>query len=471
MKESWRKQMQQKMEGYEQPAPEMAWDDIEQAVNAGKSKPKPIQIWSRRVAAAILAGLIAVAGYRAFENEEEPLVAQQKSSQIETVSSKTEGVSIAEKRNPAAEEHGQSEPPTPQEGSTTTQLVPASRTDNRHKLLAATKKVSDATTEESVSTTKESVSTTEESVVATEESVVASEESIAVNTTATSSASEEKEKTGHQPPSRQQTQTPAEMDYSPTIYPSDLHKTTQHDSRLMAKVYLSNAFGNDGMGLASEREFANLPYDDTPHPPYGGQEGEFFPIDIHNGDNEKPDDGNNEKTDNKQSETTNAGDITRATHHQPIRLGLSLRYRLNDKWSLESGLTYTRLVSDIAYSTNLTSISKEQTLHYIGIPLQVNYQIWNNRHFDLYASMGGMVEKMVSGRQTSTTSTEHVSISPLQWSLGGSLGAAYKLSNLFSIYAEPGLNYYFNNGSSIPTLYQEKPFNFSISLGLRIHFK
>ncbi len=425
MKESWRKQMQQKMEGYEQPAPEMAWDDIEQAVNAGMPKLKPILIWGRRVAAAILVLLITVAGYKAFVGEEKPMAVQQKTGHREKVSPKIEGESLTENTNSATEDNLQSSTPTFPKRSIKKQLARKSQTDHSHMLLATT----------------------------TENSIATIEQSGATDTTALALVDKEEE-TEDQPSSRQQNLTSAEINYPQTIYPSDLHKTSQRNGRLMAKVYLSNTFANDGLGNESGKEFYGLPYADAPIPPYD-EKGEQNPY-IGNKA------GNEGKTDDKPSEVS---------HHQPIRLGLSLRYRLNDRWSLESGMTYTRLVSDIVYSTNLTSISKEQTLHYIGIPLQVNYLLWNNRHFDLYASMGGMVEKMVSGRQTSTTSSEHLSIRPLQWSLSGSLGAAYKLSHLFSIYAEPGLNYYFDNGSSIPTLYQEKPFNFSISLGLRFEFR
>ena len=37
------------------------------------------------------------------------------------------------------------------------------------------------------------------------------------------------------------------------------------------------------------------------------------------------------------------------------------------------------------------------------------------------------------------------------------------------IYAEPGVAYYFDNESSLPTIYQEKPFNFNLNMGLRFN--
>ena len=59
----------------------------------------------------------------------------------------------------------------------------------------------------------------------------------------------------------------------------------------------------------------------------------------------------------------------------------------------------------------------------------------------------------------------------LQFSVNGSLGAAFNLNRQFSLYAEPGMGYYFDNGSTIPTYYQDKPFSFNLNVGLRFNIK
>ena len=51
------------------------------------------------------------------------------------------------------------------------------------------------------------------------------------------------------------------------------------------------------------------------------------------------------------------------------------------------------------------------------------------------------------------------------------MGAELKLDNRFNIYAEPGLSYYFDNKSSVPTIYQDKPLNFNLNIGIRINIK
>ena len=145
-------------------------------------------------------------------------------------------------------------------------------------------------------------------------------------------------------------------------------------------------------------------------------------------------------------------------HHQPIRFGLSLRYRLDDRWSIESGLSYTRLSSDITTTVNDVTTVTEQRLNYIGLPLNISYELWGSRRFDLYVSAGGTIEKCLDA-------------SPWQFSLNGAAGAEYKLSNSISLYAEPGLGYYFNDGSSTPTIYKDHPLNFNLNFGLRFNLK
>ena len=145
-------------------------------------------------------------------------------------------------------------------------------------------------------------------------------------------------------------------------------------------------------------------------------------------------------------------------HRQPVRFGLSLRYRLSDRWSLESGLAYTRLSSDITTIVDGVTTTTEQRLNYIDLPLSVSYSLWKSRYFGLYIATGAMIEKRLDA-------------SPWQFSLNGAVGAEYKLTNYFSLYAEPGIGYYFKDGSSTPTIYQDRPLNFNLSFGLRFNLK
>ena len=67
-----------------------------------------------------------------------------------------------------------------------------------------------------------------------------------------------------------------------------------------------------------------------------------------------------------------------------------------------------------------------------------------------------------------TVSTDKFHIhAPVQWSVEGGLGIQYHFTPSFSIYAEPSFRYYFNTGSDIRTIRQDKPFEFTLPVGLR----
>lgn len=208
---------------------------------------------------------------------------------------------------------------------------------------------------------------------------------------------------------------PADHTHS-VVYPATLHQRKHIGNRLTAKVYMSSMMTNS--------------------------QTETFSIQDGNTPTSRPE-----------------GSVqTTQINRLPIRLGFSLRYRLNGRWCVESGLSYTHLSSDITTTMNGMTTVTEQRLNYIGLPLNISYDLWKSRHFGLYISTGGMIEKRLDA-------------SPWQFSINGSAGAEYKLTDFFSLYAEPGLGYYFKNGSTTPTIYQDRPLNFNLSFGLRFGLK
>lgn len=163
-------------------------------------------------------------------------------------------------------------------------------------------------------------------------------------------------------------------------------------------------------------------------------------------------------------------------HKLPISFGLSVRKQLSKRFALESGITYTRLESE---SLNNNYASYKQTLNYIGIPIKANYLFLDRRFVTLYITAGGMAEKSVSGNvrieervsgnKINDTSTS-LNVKPLQWSISGALGAQFNVTKQFGIFAEPGVIYYFNDGSKIETIRKETPFNINLQLGLRVTY-
>ncbi|MDD2476000.1 MAG: outer membrane beta-barrel protein [Dysgonamonadaceae bacterium] len=170
---------------------------------------------------------------------------------------------------------------------------------------------------------------------------------------------------------------------------------------------------------------------------------------------------------------------TNTEHKQPIKAGLSIRYQLNDKFGIESGLTYTYLSSNLTSGTDKNLYETEQSLQYVGIPLNISYNVWDSKQLSFYATTGGVMEKCVDGKShidyiinnnIVSTDDEKIKDSPLQFSVNSSVGIQLNVTSKLGVFAEPGLAYYFNNGSPIETIYKEKPLNFNLKLGIRISF-
>ncbi|MBQ6746513.1 MAG: porin family protein [Bacteroidaceae bacterium] len=167
-----------------------------------------------------------------------------------------------------------------------------------------------------------------------------------------------------------------------------------------------------------------------------------------------------------------------AQHRQPVRIGLSLRYHFNEKWSLQAGIDYSYHSSDLIYQVANTQIQRGQKLHFLGVPVALSYTLWSPGKFNFYLSAGGEVEKVIKGSRDvlrlasnalDVADREDIDEKPWQFSVMGSGGMQFNINNLLSIYAEPGVAYYFDNKSVVPTIYQEKPFNFNLNLGLRFN--
>lgn len=171
---------------------------------------------------------------------------------------------------------------------------------------------------------------------------------------------------------------------------------------------------------------------------------------------------------------------TKITHHQPIRAGLSFTYNFNKRIGLESGIAYTYLHSDITEGTDKNYYLGEQALHYLGIPVNVKYLAVSWKRFDIYASAGITIEKCISahikdsyilnGETSGTPHKQGINDKPWQFSANISVGIQYNITRRIGLYAEPGIGYYFNDGSDLQTIYKDKPFNFVANIGLRFTF-
>lgn len=176
-----------------------------------------------------------------------------------------------------------------------------------------------------------------------------------------------------------------------------------------------------------------------------------------------------------------AGDIEvteKTHHHMPISIILSVNKAINNRLSFETGIRYTYLRSDILSESELATTEISRHIHYVGLPLKFNYLLFEHNGVSLYGHGGGALDIPVYNSQSviseqypewmdKTPVERHIHV-PLQWSVETGIGVQYHITPSLSIYAEPSLRYYFNPGSDIKTIRQEKPFEFTIPIGIRL---
>ncbi|MDE7397164.1 MAG: sigma-70 family RNA polymerase sigma factor [Muribaculum sp.] len=159
--------------------------------------------------------------------------------------------------------------------------------------------------------------------------------------------------------------------------------------------------------------------------------------------------------------------------HMPIVAGVSVSRRLDNRWSIESGIHYTYMRTD----TKTKYQKSSEHTHYIGVPIKVNYRIVSVGGCSIYGQSGAEIDIPVKHRisvsdsqpDNSIPSVKNTRITPpVQWSAGGGIGIQYNLSPRVSIYAEPSVIYYFNAGSDIQTTHQRGPIGFNMPVGLRM---
>lgn len=163
-------------------------------------------------------------------------------------------------------------------------------------------------------------------------------------------------------------------------------------------------------------------------------------------------------------------------HYFPISAGLNLTYSfLNDKMAVGLGLNYSYLYSkyealvDRRYDANV-----KQSVHYIGVPVNLYYNVVGNEHITFYVSLGGMMERALKIDYDVTTLSgekmdRYITPKGFQWSVNVGVGFEYRFVEFMGIYVDPRLTYYFQEKSQPFTVRSEQPLQFNLELGFRFH--
>lgn len=170
------------------------------------------------------------------------------------------------------------------------------------------------------------------------------------------------------------------------------------------------------------------------------------------------------------------------SHKIPVKVGLTARYNITGRIGVETGLTYSILSSSVKIGNSETGknwSTGSQTLHYLGIPLNISFNILNSRYVNIYVTGGGMMEKSISGSiktdeyvdgKFDRTLTTNISPKGLQWSVNAAAGIQANILPQLGFFVEPGVSHHFKNSSRVRSIYTDKPTDFSLGFGLRYSF-
>ena len=159
-----------------------------------------------------------------------------------------------------------------------------------------------------------------------------------------------------------------------------------------------------------------------------------------------------------------------AKHHAPVSVGLQVAFGIAPRLSLSTGLVYTRTSSDFYPYAPSRSYNVHQVLHYVGIPVGLNYEFWQSGGFHAYVMAGAEADYNVKNdTEEEGVKKENAKRDRVQFSGKASLGAQYDITPKVGLYIEPGAKYYFDNGSHVENTFKDKKLNFNLQFGLRFN--
>ena len=430
MKDKWAQQFQEKMDGYEMAAPEMEWANIDKAL-AKNRRPHMGIIWGRRIAVAAAVALMVIGGARVLlqgleaGGEDAP---QQNCGErwLTLRQERTTGKEgrLAGKEGRLAGKEG--------------------------RLLAVADAVNDV--EEMEAVWHEGAFLSKSG--GTDNNINNKD----INGEIRTSRSVDGQKRGSENNNKSRIEkyyNPGSEKYYNPGSEKNNNRMYYHGGELIAAVYMQNTMTANGtIGMAKQMNATTVS-----NTPYGSVSDEFRSGSL------------------DFLAESNPKDI-RYDHNRPIKVGISVKYDIDNRWSISSGLTYSYLRSSFDYSEGKAFGSGVQKLHYVGLPLAVDYNIISAKKLKVYLSAGGEVQKLVCGKATmdgvnipEADANHDIKEGGMQWSLNAAIGAEYNFVDNFGIYIEPGVSHYIDNHSKVDNYYKYKPTNFSLNVGLRLSIR
>lgn len=161
----------------------------------------------------------------------------------------------------------------------------------------------------------------------------------------------------------------------------------------------------------------------------------------------------------------------------PLSAGIGLKWNFASRWAIGTGVRYTFVGRSFVanYQSGegyvLRGKNIDNTQHWIGIPVNVYFDIVNTPHWKVHAFAGGGFDYLLGNSFTIHADKDihwRKQTTSFQWSASAGVGVEYKILPWLGVYLDPSARYHFNHANfadvnGLPT----HPLRFVVEAGLR----
>ena len=151
-----------------------------------------------------------------------------------------------------------------------------------------------------------------------------------------------------------------------------------------------------------------------------------------------------------------------ASHSMPLVVGLSVKFPVTEKIGLTTGLEYSLYSSSFWYPTG----EKTQLVHYLGIPVRLDWTFVSSRWLDAYLGAGVKGDLCMSA----TLDGKSIGKDGPAFRLLGAGGIQFNANRHLSLFVEPEVSWTLPSERRVLSTYSsEHPWMFTVATGVRIN--
>ena len=153
---------------------------------------------------------------------------------------------------------------------------------------------------------------------------------------------------------------------------------------------------------------------------------------------------------------------TTHSHRMPLVVGLSVKFPVTEKIGVTTGLEYSLYSSSFSYPPG----EKTQLVHYLGIPVRLDWTFVSSRWLDAYLGTGVKGDLCLGA----TMDGQSIGKDGPAFRLLGAGGIQFNATRNFSFFLEPEISWTLPSERRVLSTYSsEHPWMFTVATGVRIN--